>query len=226
MDKEKAFQLFVKYGFKHYGGYGSDKIFEDAWYSQHWDGKDDHYRQKRDWMDDEVMSLFSWYLDQVGRDGGWNVGRLPGLMSKEEMKQFEKDVKKECEKKQHDKWAQENASKIRCDAKKMAHGKTLIDSMKVGEVYLVKFGRDMWGTRGILVEEIDKDSISGFYLDRVDHEVPMDAPEKEGYFYSRPIQYRKIKFEWEGKTFKRTRTYESKYVKFILNKVEGAIVVK
>jgi hypothetical protein len=235
MTKEQAFKLFVKYGFKHYGGYGSKSIFDDAWNSQYWDGKDDHFRQKRDWMVDEVMDAFNWYLDQTGRDGGRGVGRLAGLISREELAKFEKDVIKECEKKQHDKWASENKARERRNERLTKKGDDFIQEMKTGDVWMVKFD-DLRRERGILVMEIEPGSISGFYLDCVETEVPTDAPQKEGYLYTRPNNWRKrIKVgdnwissvgEWDGKTFKRTRSYETKMAKFLKRKIENPIILK
>jgi hypothetical protein len=236
MNKEHAFKIFVKEGVK-FGGWRSKEIFEHAWYSQNWDtnGNSNSGYEKKEWMTEEVLEAFKWYLDMAGRyEGRWPAVRQKGLMTADELRQFEKDVQKACEEKQHAQWESQRKSKQKRDKKLNELGQDFLKNMQVGEVYMVKFG-DWWGERGMLVMEIDEASISGFYLDHMDTLVPFDAPKKEGYMYTKPSKYNSVKigngyvdgmFEWDGKTFKRTRTYETKMAKFIKRKIENPVVNK
>ena len=127
-----------------------------------------------------------------------------------------------------------HAAKKKADAKLEAKGKALVESMDTGQVALVKFN-GKFNTRGMKVLEIEEGFIAGFYLDRVIDLVPADTPEKEGYVYTNPSCYTTVrvdgewvegKYEWDGKTFKKTRTYETKYIKFVKEIVETPIIIK
>ena len=82
---------------------------------------------------------------------------------------------------------------------------------------------------------IDPGSVSGFYLDNDDKRILADSPKKEGYLYTKPNRWQSLKvgnewlsaiLEWDGKTFKKTRSYETKMAKFLKRKIENAIVIK
>jgi len=117
----------------------------------------------------------------------------------------------------------------------MSKGKAIVDSITTGDVVLVKFG-DIWGYRGMKVLEIEEGFIAGFYLDFVDCQVPTETPKKDGYRYTKPNNYNNIWVkdgknipvinEWDNKTFKKTRTYETKMIKFVKEKVDNAVIIK
>lgn len=148
--------------------------------------------------------------------------------------QIEKDIDKMITDARHKKWEQQYEARKRRDAKKEAEGKTLADSLNIGDVVIVKFN-SVWNCRPLQVLEIDNGSIAGFYLDREDQIVIADAPEKEGYVYTKPSKYTWVKvngeyldgkFEWDGKIMKKTRSYVTKDMKFIQSKVENPIIKK
>ena len=240
MTREEAFNIFYKYR-KHFSYWeGGKALLNYAWYSQWWKWVEENPNahtgnpKKFDWVTEEFTSACNWYLDQVGRDNGYGKDRDKGLMSREEMGTFQKELDDKIYKQHQKERKNKRDSQDKRDKKLLNQGMEFLKQMKPGEVWLVKFGRSMWPNRGILVMEIEEEEISGFYLDRVEKEVPFNSPEKEGYVYSKPIQrwygtkYAPIgpKFEWDGQTFKRTKVYETKWCKFIIGKVENAIVVK
>lgn len=236
MTNEKAIQVFKKYASKHYNYYNAGRdIFEDAWYSQFWGGKGNYgSHDKRDWMGEEVVEVFNWYLDQVGRDNGWNKDRDKGLMDSKKLDAIERDITEYCRDKQHKKWETERKARDKREAKLKAQGEDFQKNMKVGDVWMVKFS-DLWRERGILIMEIDPGSVSGFYLDHADKRIPADSPQKEGFLYTKPNSWNNVKVgkewvpainEWDGKTFKRTRSYETKMAKFLKRKIENPIVKK
>jgi hypothetical protein len=232
---EEAIKIFKNYCHKHYkDDYDAVRdILDHAWYSQHWSGGDYSYK-RRDWMGDDLILAFNWYLDAVGRDLGLGYGRAKGLLKKEEIAKIEKELKEYVEERRHKKWDQQYKSKVKRDKKLTKQGNDFAAQMKVGDVWMVKFG-GWWSDRGIHVLEIEKGSISGFYLDRAEKRVPFNTPKKEGYFYTKPSKYNSVKvgdnyvegmFEWDGKTFIKTRTYETKMTKFLKRKVENPIIKK
>jgi hypothetical protein len=236
MTKEEAVRIFKKYASKHYNYYSAGRdIFEAAWYSQFWNGKGNPgSHTKRDWMTDEIIEAFNWYLDGVGRDNGWGKDRDTKMIPVKEMDAIEREINEYCREREHKKWETDRKSREKREAKIQAQGKAFQEEMKVGDVWMVKFD-DYWRERGILVMEIDPGSISGFYLDNVYKRIPADSPKKEGYLYTKPSKYQGVKVgdvwidgmgEWDGKTFKRTRSYETKMAKFLKRKIENPVIKK
>ena len=236
MTKEEAVRIFKKYASKHYNYYSAGRdIFEAAWYSQFWNGKGNPgSHTKRDWMTDEILEAFNWYLDGVGRDNGWGKDRDTKLIPVKEMDAIEREINEYCREREHKKWETDRKAREKREAKITAQGKAFQQDMKVGDVWMVKFG-DVWGERGIQVLEIEPGSISGFYLDHKDKLIPATSPRKEGYFYTRETNWQNVKVgtewvkavsEWDGKTFIKTRSYETKMAKFLKRKIENAIIVK
>jgi hypothetical protein len=236
---EEAVEIFKKYIRKElkHSYYPGKEIFEYAWYSQHW-SSGDYHNTKRDWMGDDLIVAFNWYLDAVGRDLGLGYGRAKGTMKRGEIDTIEKDLDKYGKDRRNKKWEQQNKSAKKREKKLNNKGKEFVSQMKEGEVWMVKFNGH-WNDRGIQVLEIESDSISGFYLDRDTKEVLNDAPEKPGYFYTKPgsihiwpkpfTSYDDVKpgkLEWDGKTFIKTRTYETKMTKFLKRKVENPMIKK
>ena len=233
MTTEEAFKIFVRHGSR-FRYYSVKEIFQYAWYSQYWGKAGYNSYEKRDWMTPDLLAAFEWFLDQAGRDRGYMIGRDKGQMTREELSKFEKDVENTCREKERAKWESRRKSSEKREKMLEKQGKEFLKNMQIGEVYMVKFS-DIWGERGILVMEIDPASISGFYLDHKDKIVPGDASEKEGYMYTKPSKYTSVKvngeyvpgkFEWDGKSFIKTRTYETKMAKFIKRKIENPVIIK
>lgn len=252
LTNEEAEEILKKYVKKHWvngrQGYAynaGEEILEYAWYSQHWptyaiQGNGYSKRcDKRDWMGDDLKLAFEWYLDGVGRDLGYGHGRAKGTFEKGYKEKLAKELTEMAKELQQKKWEQQRASKDKRENKLIEQGKKFKEEMQIGEVWMVKFG-GWWGERGILVFEKEGNSLSGFYLDHDDKTVPGDAPEKEGFFYTKPSKYDTVKVkgkdgkeiyvpgkrEWDGKTFIRTKTYESKMYKFVRRKIEKPIIEK
>lgn len=247
LTNEEAEEILKKYVKKHWvngrEGYafnaGRD-ILEYAWYSQHWpayaiqsDGYSKHC-DKRDWMGDDLALAFEWYLDGVGRNLGYGFGRAKSTFEDGYGQKLEKELTEFARKLEKEKWEKQRIAKEKREAKMEAEGQAIVESLNEGDVAIVKFD-GYWGNRGMKVLEIEDGFIAGFYLDRVANQVPGDAPEKEGYEYTKPSKWNAVevngeyvpgKFEWDGKTFIKTRTYESKMTKFVKGKVENPVILK
>jgi hypothetical protein len=133
------------------------------------------------------------------------------------------------------KWEKQRAAKMKREAKMLAEGKVVVETLNTGDVVLVKF-QGHFPYRGMKVLEIEDGFIAGFYLDFVDEKIPRDTPEIEGHRYTDQGKWTKIwvkdgddipaKYDWDGKTFKKTRTYETKMIKFVKEKVENPVIIK
>lgn len=248
LTNEEAEEILHKYVKRHWvngrAGYAysaGKEILEYAWYSQHWpsyaiqgNGYSKHCNV-RDWMGDDLKLAFEWYLDGVGRDLGYGYGRAKDTFENGYGQKLEKELTERARKLQKEKWEKQRIAKEKREAKLQAEGEALVKSLNVGDVAMVKFGDSWWGNRGMKVLEIEDGFIAGFYLDRETTTVPGDAPEKEGYVYSKPTKWSSVrvngeyvpgKLEWDGKTFIKTRTYESKMIKFVKSKINNPIIKK
>jgi hypothetical protein len=237
---EEAVEIFKKYcRTPHFNrSYEAGKeLFEDAWYSQHWPSGDYGYK-RYDWMCDDLVLAFNWYLDAVGRDLGLGHGRAKGLLSRSEIDAIEKELNDYTRDRLSKKWEQQRKSLEKREKKLTKQGDEFTAQMKEGDVWMVKFN-NIWNERGIQVLEIEPEEISGFYLDRDTKEVFNDTPEKPGYYYTKSgsihiwpkpfTSYEDVKpgkLEWDGKTFIKTRTYETKMTKFLKRKIENPIIKK
>jgi hypothetical protein len=236
---EEAVEIFKKYcrkELKHSYHAGKD-LFRYAWEMPHWPTGDYGYKRD-DWMGDDLILAFNWYLDAVGRDLGLGYGRAKGLMKGKDVDAIEKELDKYVTDRRDKKLDQQWKSLKKRNKKLEKQGEEFTSQMKEGDVWLVKFN-DIWNDRGIQVLEIEPDEISGFYLDRVTKEVLSDTPEKPGYLYTKPNSItiwpkdgsgyagiKQGKLEWDGKTFIKTRTYETKMTKFLKRKVDNPVIKK
>ena len=231
---EEAIAIFKKYAKKQYPkSYNAGReLFEDAWHMPYWNNGDYGYKRK-DWMGDDLVLAFDWYLDSHGRSGNY-IEMPKGTKTRKELESIEKDIDKMISDIQTKKYNQQYESRKRREAKLEVEGKEMADSLNIGDVVIVKFN-SAWNCRPLQVLEIDNGSIAGFYLDREDQIVIADAPEKEGYVYTKPSKYTWVKvdgeyvdgkFEWDGKTMKKTRSYVTKDMKFIKSKVENPVIKK
>ena len=239
---EEAIAIFKKYGkkqyMKSYGYNAGSKLFEHAWEMQQWmygpSSYGNHYK-RLDWVGDDLILAFDWYLDCVGRNLGDGIGRAEGTKTREEIKSIEKEITDYIddlrEKKRESQW-----NSYQKKQKKMEdRGEEFMKNMKVGDVYLVQW-KGHWNIRPIQVLEIEDGYFAGFYLDPVDTEVPADAPEKPGYRYTKPRkewseEARKYlptgpKREWDGVSCTKTRSYVEKDAKFIKEKLDKIEIKK
>jgi hypothetical protein len=250
LTNEEAEEILKKYVKKHWVNRNAGdtynagrEILEYAWYSQHWPTyalySDDYLAKhcdKKDWMEDDLKLAFEWYLDGVGRDLGYGNGYAEGAFEKGYDKKLEKELTEMARKLSQEKYNKECEARERRDQKMKEEGKALVDSLNIGDVVMVKFDRSWWPTRPLQIMEIENGFVAGFYLDPVDQRVIADTPEKEGYRYTKPSKYISVnvgdnkwvdgKLEWDGKTMKKTRSYVSKDIKFVKEKIENPVIVK
>ena len=143
------------------------------------------------------------------------------------MAELEEKINEHVRKAQKKKFEQQYQAQLRRDKKKREQGEKIARTLIPGSIVMVEFKNcRYWPTRGLLVEEVEDHFVAGFYLDRATSEVRADAPEEEGYTYSKPNEYTKTKQKWDGKTFKKTRVYVSKETKFVKEKLENAVIKK
>lgn len=232
MNREKAIEIFVKYNLKYFTNYHYESegnhILSYAWYSQFWcDEKTMRLYpgnpKKYDWVNDEFMEAANWYVKQVIN----NNGRIS-----EKAESIAKEIGEKVYAIYSEKRKKQEISRKKREDKLEAQGEEFKSNMKIGEVYMMEFKRILHRERGILVLEIEDSFLAGFYLDRDDKKVPISAPEKKGYVYSKPFfgwdgkKNKEMKFEWDGKTFKKTRTYESKLYKFVKRRIDNPVIIK
>ena len=185
------------------------------------------YCLKNNYFPSDISREFSYSQDKKDKE----VLAIYRTLSDEEKKDIDK-LYWAISKEQSDK---RRAAKDKREAKLKAEGTAIVNTLNPGDVAMVTFGRSIWTTRGMKVLEIEDGFIAGFYLDRKDRLVPADMEEKEGYFYTKPNSWTTVlvnedrmaaKYEWDGKTFKKTRTYETKMIKFVKSKVENPVINK
>jgi len=221
--KEEVLEIFKKYAWKHFGGSwnAGDFMTRLANASKYWNDEE-HMRiysgdpKPPKWLNDEVQMIFDWWVDMDGGNDGkpkWDY---------KSKKEFEDAITAHCREKDREKSRKAYEARKRREEKKKQAGLELKKKMHIGDVWIAETSR---GQRGIQVMEIEAGSFSGFYLDNDDKRVPRDAEEKEGFIYY-PCWGVMEKFEWDGKTFKRTKTYDSKMYKFLVRKVDNAVILK
>lgn len=247
LTQEEAMEIFRRYVKKQFYkalDYTPGKdLFNIAWYSQHWPTyeRDKSYHNpepKRDWMGDDLLLAFEWYLDAVGRDLGYGHGHAKGIVDRKVIEKMEKELNALGKELRHKRWEQQRAANERREKQMQEKGENLVKSLKIGDVVMVKFNC-VWNYRPLQVLEIEDSFIAGFYLDPVDKEVPNGTLEKPGYRYTKEGSVNiwpkdgsgyagivKGKLEWDGKTMKKTRSYVSKDTKFIKEKIENPVIKK
>jgi len=231
MEREEAIKIFIKYGFKYFSRWGSTEVLDYAHEYKYWrdyvkteENRYNRYR-KHDWVDEKFLEATRFILDFAGLNGRYC----------EKHHEIEKEVKDGIQIKSDKQYETQEKSRKKRRDKLRDQGQKFKSEMSMGDVYLVQFGRSSWPTRGLLVMEVE-DSLSGFYLDRNDKLVPADKIEKKGYIYTKPNRWNNIrnkdktytpaKYEWDGKSFYKTRTYVTKSFDTVRGKVKDPKITK